>query len=404
MAACVVLSLLWHVWQVRWTAWPQVEHAGHARDFASYYYAARAAQEGLDPYDKRALTKLAKLDETRASVHPFLYPPPFLLVVRPFTRLTLLSAYHQWFVLTELCGVLAVLTLALWWRPLHWAAPAVLFLLLAAITAVPNNLIMGQANFPVLLLLVLALILDARDQPIPAGVLLGAACMAKMSPALFVLWWLVQGRWKGALSAVCTAVVLSVLTLPVLGAEGQLRFYTDVLPQFASGRYNGLSVPIGLFGNHSLPDLLNQLLPGEHDQLSTEARWLARLLTLVLLGGTGWAFRRPADAMGQAGQACAIAILMLLLPVYTYEHHLVWALPAAAWVAIALLAGRLPRWAAGPAALAVLALAWDLQQLKWAAGQLGTAGWLLQEVKFVGLCGLFGLCAGGGISSARGRV
>lgn len=388
--------MIWHLFQVGTQAWPQVRNTAHGRDFASYYYAGRAAREGLDPWDKRDLAQLAKADGTRATVHPFLYPPPFLLVVAPFTELTPLSAFRQWFVLNELCALAALGILALWWRKLHWSAPAVLFLLLAAVTAVPNNLIMGQANFPVLLLLVLALALDARDRPVLAGVFLGAACMAKMSPALFVLWWLLQRNLRGAASAVGTAVVLSVLALALVDAPTQLRFYTDVLPQFASGRYNGLSVPIGLFGNHSLPDLLNQALPGEHNQLSTGARWLGRLLTLGLLGLAGRVFWRRSDALGQAGQASAIAVLMLLLPVYTYEHHLVWALPAAGWVGIALLAGRLPRWTAGLAALAILALAVDLQDLKRLALQLGAAGWVLQEAKFAGLCTLFALCTWGG--------
>lgn len=363
--------------------WSTVTGGHKGRDFASYYYAGRASLEGANPWDPRALGAIARQDETRRSVHPFLYPPPFVLLVAPFTALPLEEAFTQWAVLNEICAVLTVLMLSLWWRRLHWSAPVVLFALLAALTAAPNNLAMGQVNFVVLALAVAALWLDEREHELASGVLMGLACMAKMSPALFVLWWMLRWRWKAVASACGTAMVLSLATLPLVGAADQLGFYTDVLPQFASGRYNGLSIPIGLFGNHSVPDVLHRAFPGGPHELSSTTRWLARALTVGLLCACAWRWRG-----GGVWQASAIAVLMLLLPVYTYEHHLVWALPACGLAWIGLFSRRLhPAWA--PLVFfATVALCWDLQHLKRLSRHYPT-----RELKFAALLVLFAVTA-----------
>src|SRR5262249_28780070 len=153
------------------------------------------------------------------------------------------------------------------------------------------------------------------------------ACMWKMSPALFVIAWLVRGRWSPAIAAVIAAVVLSLLTLPILGPSGQLAFYLHVLPGFSSGTYNGLTVPISLYGNHSIPNIYDALFPASAAGLSRAARLLSTGTALVLVGGTfgALAWRGTRD---WPAEIATLAMIMLLIPVYTYEHHVVWAIPA----------------------------------------------------------------------------
>jgi alpha-1,2-mannosyltransferase len=215
--------------------------------------------------------------------------------------------------------------------------------------------------------------------------------MLKMSPALFVGWWLLRGRWKPALVAVAAAAVLEVAALAVVSPEVHWAFWTQVLPGFTSGEYNGLRVPIGLFGNHSIPDLLHQAFRGASSHtLSPTARALATVSALGLVGGIAWALRRePADLLQRSAQWCAVAVVMLLVPVYTYEHHLVWALPGAVLAALAVLNRRLhPAWLAALLP-AWTALSWQLTELKsWSLGmeqQAPIAAWLVQEAKFAAL-------------------
>ena len=77
----VVAAVVWHVLSVLTPAWVRTFDTTHGRDFASYYYAVKVASEGGDPYDKALLRQAARADGTRKAVHPYLYAPPFLLIM-----------------------------------------------------------------------------------------------------------------------------------------------------------------------------------------------------------------------------------------------------------------------------------------------------------------------------------
>jgi hypothetical protein len=396
--ALVVAAVVWHVLAVCAFGWTQAANERQGRDYASYHYALEVARAGGDPYDTRALERASK--GVRRTVNPYFYPPPFLLAlawIPPGTPLDV--AYRWWFWLDEAALVAAVAALAIWWRALGPTVGVTLAAAVAALTAIPNNHVMGQANLLVLALalggLASAAPLDGRapgrGREIVGGVALGLACMFKMAPALLVAWLVLRRRPVAVAAACATAVVSSVLALPLVDASTQLRFYTEVLPGFSTGDYNGLTVDPSLFGNHSVPNWWDGALPKPGNGLSTGARWLSRLTALGLVGGLAYAFRRPApDPLGVASQASAVMVVMLLVPVYTYEHHVVWAIPAVVVSAIGLARGRVPGWLAAPVGFAVAAWAFDLAALKelalsvdhlWGQALRGA----LQEIKAVAL-------------------
>jgi hypothetical protein len=392
----MVACMAWHMLAVL-DHWRQAHREQHGRDFASYYYAVDVGFEGGNPYDKRSLGASSRDDETRKSVHPFFYPPPFVLVSTWMRPLDLVTAYRVWFWLDEAFLWLSLLVLARWWRPLGELVPVSLALMVAALTAIPNNHLMGQANLPVLLLVLLALKTDEEDRTTLAGALMGLACMLKMSPALFVAWWLLRGRWASALWSCVAAVVYSLLTLPLVGIEHQWHFYTAVLPGFGSGDYNGLAVGIDLFGNHSLPNLYDGWFPNPAQRdlsLSGPARVLSSLSLVALVAATGWLLRAaPADRLARAGHVGAVGAVMLLVPVFTYEHHLVWLMPAAVVSVVALGQGRLsPGWAA-PIGLALTAWCFDLTALKtmhlYVTPEHLVLGAALREAKFAAIVVLY---------------
>lgn len=398
----VVAAALAHLLALLTPAWWQTVQVDSGRDFASYYYAARVAAEGGDPYDTPALSALARTDGTRQGVHPFLYAPPFVLTMAWVLPFDLGTAYHLWFWLHELCLLAAMAVLVAWWRPLHPSVPWVLAVLVALMTAIPNNHLMGQANFPGLALALGGLWATGRQRPVLGGALLGTACMLKMSPALLVMWWLVRREWVAVAASVVTAVVLSVASLPLVSLSAQVGFFTEVLPSFGSGHYNGLAVPIGIYGNHGIPNLWHQVLPSGGPRLSSGARALSTLSNLALLGGLLAAFRRPpADGLATAAQVAAVGVVMLLFPVYTYEHHLVWALPAMVVTVVAAAAGRLSPALAVVVGLSLTALLFDLQALKRTAESFGPVGHgLWMESKTLGLFGLLVASAKIGVAPA----
>lgn len=384
----IAFAVAWHAMGVVADAWPEVEGHRSGRDYASYHYAAVVASEGGNPYDREALVARASADGLRKGVHPYFYPPPFLLAVGWSPSLGLPAAAERWFFLNELAFLAAAAAGIAWLRHLGTAAVAAWCAGLALMTAIPNNLVMGQANFAALALSLGGFAAHARGRSGLAGAAIGTAAMLKMSPGLAVVWWLARREWGAAAAAVATALAWSVIALTQVSWAHQLDFALRVLPAFGSGDYNGLQVPVTMFGNHSLPNLLAQLT-GSVDVLVGPARWGSAAIAVAgvaVVAEMGVRGGRSAEAV--AAQLGTVWVAALLMPVYTYEHHLVAALPALAVCVGAVASGRL----AAPWALALggagAVLGFDLAQLKATAESI-PGGWVLQELKTAALVTLF---------------
>lgn len=372
-------------------AWTKVKNANHGRDFATYHYAAAEVLDGGDPYNTKSLSRRARQDGTRKSVHPYFYPPPFVLSVLWSPSFELLTSYHVWFWFNQLLVLLCMALFRAWFR-VPWAVVGVVLLTFTPIT---DNAKMGQANLLVLAAAVAGLWLKN-------GALVGAAAMAKMSPALYLGAWFVRRAYRPILAAIALAIGSSVLALPWVDLDSQFRFYTEVLPGFSTGNYHGLTVKIGLPANHSIPDLFNQLWPGpDRHTLSESAAVAAKACSLGLLVGLLVLARHARDRLGNAAVFAAITVLMLITPVYTYEHHLVMAMFPAAVVGAALLDGRLGRWGWAVGLPAYFFTAWPLYWLRPLQKVVPEWHWVLQESKFFGLFALGVLCAVAAINSPR---
>lgn len=395
----LVLAGLLHVVGHAAPAWERIAASRGGRDYASYHYAVKAAAAGHDPYDTRGLGALARAEGTRGAVHPYFYPPPFLAGMAWSAPLSLRDGARAMFALNELAlfGGLALTRVAL-------GAPlGAIALLLATYTPLADNLTMGQANLPALLPALAAFAALARRRDIAAGIGIGVAGMAKMSPALLLAWAALRGRWRTVGTAAGTAVALSLATLAWIGPAVQLRFYTEVLPGFARGSYHDLDVPLTLASNHSLPELWARLLPGPDPKgLGPAAGLAARLTALALLGLWGWPTRRapaPEDPpAGPLADADALSLgalcgLMVFLPAYTYEHHLVLLIPLIGAAARTWRRGWGWRVAFG---LAYVPLAMPLDAWRWLqhAAPDGLVP-LARESKLVGGMGLVALCLAG---------
>ncbi|MEL6349654.1 MAG: glycosyltransferase family 87 protein, partial [Myxococcota bacterium] len=341
--------------QGQW-AWRAVSRGAHGRDYATYHYALKAAVDGQDPYNTRDLSRRAKDEGERRAVHPYFYPPPFLWGVLWAAPMGLHDAYKVWFFINQalLVGTLWVLRR---WTGVGWLS---LGAIAVTLSPIGDSVKMGQANQLVLLLMCVGLWRTS-------GLWLSAAAMAKMSPALLLAWWGTRHQWRPVLFAVLGAVGLSVLTLPLVGFDQQINFYQNILPGFSDGDYHGLKIPVTLPGNHSIPDVYNQIWPGPtKHRLSGTGQRLSALTSLALLVGLCVVGRTRRDAIGDACLAGAFTVLLVITPAYTYEHHFAFLLLPAVAVVAAVQGQRLPRWGVPLAVASYFFVAWPLNSLRWA--------------------------------------
>jgi alpha-1,2-mannosyltransferase len=199
-------------------------------------------------------------------------------------------------------------------RDLALRAPLVLGLTFAVMWLDPvrDTLRLGQVN---LILLFLVMCDLAREGKKGHGLLIGLAAGIKLMPGIFVLYLLVTGRIKAAVTATATfvgTVLLSLLVLP--GATWD--FWTNAF--FDTSRYG--------FPQNSLSQSLRSALARlTHTPDGLEPMWSA--VTLVTVGAA-MVVAVQADRRGHKLLAVtAVGTAGVLMSPIAWDHHWVWVVP-----------------------------------------------------------------------------
>lgn len=174
-----------------------------------------------------------------------------------------------------------------------------------------ENLRFGQIN----LLLVLAVLLDlARpDSSRWKGVGVGLAAAIKLTPAIFIVYLALTGRWKAAgraLGVVLGGVVVGFAIFPGASAHYWFgRLFID------SSRVGG----VAYVSNQSLNGVLVRLLGG----VSPAVPWW--IVSALAVGVAGLALARWAHRQGEELLAVVVVALTgLLVSPISWSHHWVW--------------------------------------------------------------------------------
>jgi hypothetical protein len=262
-------------------------------DLGSYVLAARRLLAGSSIYPDPVTYAPGPFDQ-------YVYPPPVILVFVPFAVIPFDVARVLWLVL--LCGV-AVLLLARLIRPLPqsarwWAAAAyVLFFPLLW------DIQLGNVTLVTLYLCMRAW--DARERWPLAGVLAAAGIGVKLLPASLFLFFAVASRWRILAALAVAALVIVVVTWPVVGHEwptylavlqkrlaGSAAGEWNIIPSaFARGipRYALLSITLltavfgGLCARRSAADVGFRLAIAAAPLATTTVWYPFTLLSLPLL-------------------------------------------------------------------------------------------------------------------------
>ncbi|MBF6516888.1 DUF2029 domain-containing protein [Nocardia cyriacigeorgica] len=274
---------------------------------------------------------------------PFIYPPFAALALSPFALLPWSVAVVSYFTVSVAALALTLFLVArrMWpqQRGLGWWAAATALPLALLLEPTVSTLDFGQVNL-ILMGLVAADCLPEKTKW-PRGVLVGIAAAIKLTPAAFVLYFLVRRDYKAAMTAAATGATVTALAFAVLPRES-FEYW------FGGGNMSGLSGSV-FHTNQSIQGVLARFgISG----IAFTALWLVlAALALVLVYAI---MRKVADVPPLA--LFANALLALLVSPISWSHHWVWVAPGL--LVLIAYAGRLPLRAAIAGYLVALGAAW----------------------------------------------
>ncbi len=333
--------------------WRLLGHLPYRIDVDVYRMGGRAWLDGNPLYaDGATFPTQAGLDL------PFTYPPLAAVVFAPFAWLSLPTAgvaITMTTLLLLIASTVVVLTRLQVWPDSRWTSdPAWLrrcFLAAALVTPailylepIRSNFDFGQINV-VLMTLVIADCVPRRT-PWPRGLLLGVAIALKLTPAVFLLYFLLRRDRRALLTATASAVVATLAGF-ALAWHDSVEYWTHTVRN--TDRIGAAT----LNTNQNIAGALARLGIGEDQQFV-----LWTVACFAVLGMTVWAARRillsgPGRSGAAAPEADVLALICvamfgLVVSPVSWSHHWVWALPTTLVLAIVAYRRR-------SAALAVVA-------------------------------------------------
>jgi len=387
------------------------------RDFFQEWASARNVWHGLPVYSPHAQTIPLYLGMPARPGYHFVtvnaHPPVSVLLGLPLSGFDYRIAHAIWNLISlgALLASVAIIagTLGVACQLRTWVLVA--FLVLSG--PLHTQLLYGQLNLVLLLLVTGVWWADRSGRPGWAGTLLGLATAIKFLPGLLFLYFALRRQWYALIAGIVAILVSGVLGIAVLGPEAFRAYRDSALPELYEWRAARL--------NCSIPGLCYKLFnPGTKGnpvvpivQAPTVASCLSAVGAVAILGAVALSTIR-ARSRSDCDLAFGLAVVgMLLVSPVTWDHYFLLLL-----LPLALLWQRLPR--TGPSRWVLLAAVTLLWLPDWRIYRV--SGWLfgipsevaspLQTVTvlslpFYALLGVFGLALflamrkAGGIPSAE---
>jgi alpha-1,2-mannosyltransferase len=321
-------ALAWRLFQLltvaalAWAAWRLLGHTPYRIDIEVYRMGGRAWLDGQPLYADGAMF------HTRAGLDlPFTYPPLAAVAFSPFAWLSLNAASVvitlTTLVLLIVSTVIVLTGVDVWpqtsvtaepaWLRRCWLAVAIVAPAVIYLEPIRSNFDFGQINV-VLMTLVIADCVP-RKTPWPRGVLLGVAIALKLTPAVFLLYFLLR-RDTRALLVTAASTVVATLAGFAFAWRDSVEYWTDTV------RNTDRIGTATLNTNQNIAGALARLGLGEGERFV-----LWTLACFAVLGLAVWAARRVLRAGQPVLALICVAMFGLVVSPVSWSHHWVWVLP-----------------------------------------------------------------------------
>ncbi|KUI21212.1 alpha-(1-2)-phosphatidylinositol mannosyltransferase [Mycobacterium lehmannii] len=348
-------TLAWRLFQLltlaalAWAGWRVLGRVPYRIDVDVYRMGGQAWLDGRPLYADGAMF------HTRGGLDlPFTYPPLAAVVFAPFALLSLEAASVA-ITVTTLVLLIVALTIVLhrcdvWsktsvttepaWLRQAWLAAAIVAPAVVYLEPIRSNFDFGQINV-VLMTLVIADCVPRRT-PWPRGMLLGLAIALKLTPAVFLLYFVLRRDVRAVVVTAVSAVVATLIGVAFAWRDS-LEYWTETV------RNTDRIGTATLNTNQNIAGALARLGLSEGPRF---VLWTAACFAVLAL--TVWAVRRVLKADEPVLALICVAMFGLVVSPVSWSHHWVWALPTL--LVTALVAYRRRHAALGVVAAAGFAL------------------------------------------------
>jgi hypothetical protein len=207
------------------------------KDFTQEYLMARAILAGVNPY--QPLPELGERFQIANAKflfpHPTPHTPAVAIASLPFAFFGYLEAIRIWFAVEIVCLLASVFLL------LRWFKSSIHPLLVIAVTwtalgwsHIWEDLILGQLNIVLLLLIVGAWLNLRSGRQVSGGALLGAAISFKLIFWPLVLLLALRRRWVSAIATLGVFVIVNLMAALAMGWRAVADYYLNVGPSTAA--------------------------------------------------------------------------------------------------------------------------------------------------------------------------
>jgi alpha-1,2-mannosyltransferase len=332
--------LAWRLFQLltvaalAWAGWRLLGHTPYRIDIDVYRMGGQAWLDG------RPLYADGVMFQTRGGLDlPFTYPPLAAVAFAPFALLSL-DVASILITLTTLILLIVATTILLtrldvWsdpaegrsavtgepaWLRRAWLAAAIVAPAVIFFEPVRSNFDFGQINV-VLMTLVIADCVP-RKTPWPRGMLLGLAIALKLTPAVFLLYFVLR-RDTRALIVAAASTGIATLAGFAFAWRDSLEYWTETV------RNTDRIGTATLNTNQNIAGALARLGLGE------EVRFvLWTVACFAVLGLTVWAARRVLKAQQPVLALICVAMFGLVVSPVSWSHHWVWVVPTVVVISI----------------------------------------------------------------------
>ena len=349
-------------------------------DFPTLYWGAKMVfEEGRSPYVDGAFREVAEREQRR--IFPYLYPPPSLLCFYPFSATTYDAAKVRLLVVSHVCLLVILYLLFLRIRPFEppegWRGPAFALMTVYVLNYYPvaDNFAWGQINLIVLALVCFAwLALKRGGRALSIAVPLSLSILLKTYPFLLLPLLVIRKRYAAAAWTLALVALYGLVSWWVLPKGLWGDWLANVAPTGGYGLrpFNLPFVPVEPW-NHSINGFMLFVQDRSPSLLGMPTRLFTKPLTYLLAGAVGAATVGLAFLSSRRGQGertldadvSLFLLMMFLIAPLSWEHHLVYALPAALFGIEFLLKGRARAVTALGALGALFLLAWEVPRDDW---------------------------------------